>query len=215
MTMETIQELEAAHLDLVSQVKELRKLLLGDEELRAKWEAGKPNYPNIAEPHPGALASLNSALDGHDRVISRLLKASEEVVGRIETRLAFVTRLEAFFGPMLRDKNPPMDGAEIATRAYVDEGFARLSRALREEFTNMGERAREVCTSVLRQVGAWDGKASSVGLSANIVSDRLRWVYQRELQREQAEIDRSTRPSRLQLLVQLVTGRTPRKAAAT
>lgn len=196
MTIETIQEMEAAHLDLVSEVKELRKLLLGDEELRAKWEAGKPNYPNITEPPPGAIASMSGTMDNLSARIRAVASQSD--------------RLEAFFGPMLRDKHPPLDGAEIATRGYVDESMVRFSRAFREEITNAQHGARELAANLMRQLGGWNGKADAVVIAVATAVNRLNWTYTREVQRDAIERERNSRPSRLQLLVQLVTGRTPK-----
>jgi hypothetical protein len=54
----------------------------------------------------------------------------------IERQLAFTRKLEAFFGPMIAGKNPPLDGAQIATKAYVDEALARIAKVLRSEMAN-------------------------------------------------------------------------------
>lgn len=214
MTM-TNEELERELKDTQSQLKALRTTLQGDEELIAKWEAGKPNFPNIPEPSRGALAQIMNALDGQSVQMARVSKATDEIFTRIENRLAFTQRLEAFFGPMLQGKNPPLDGAQIADRGYVDEAVARLSRALREEFMNAVATARELTGNLLRQVATWDGKTTSAPIAAVIVADRLRWVYAREMARDAADKERVARPSRLQLLAHLVTGRPLPKNGAT
>jgi hypothetical protein len=48
----------------------------------------------------------------------------------LQESLSFVARLRAFFGPMLVGKEPPLNGDDIATRAYVDAAVSRLSSAL-------------------------------------------------------------------------------------
>jgi hypothetical protein len=52
--------------------------------------------------------------------------------------LARVSKFEAFFGPLIAGKNPPLDGAQVASKAYVDDALARLARVLRSEREGAG-----------------------------------------------------------------------------
>lgn len=79
-----------------------------------------------------ALALLSQeGLEAHEDnvLLARVAAAMEDV----QQRLDGARRLDAFFAPVLAGKSPPLDGAEVATKAFVDDAIRRLAGSLRAE----------------------------------------------------------------------------------
>jgi hypothetical protein len=109
-----------------------------------------PAGETFEEPPPGAIdAAINGlrdeirqALDVIRMDIGATQQMSNRVVElleRTQKQLTFAQRLEAFFGPLLEGKTPPLDGAMIATREYVDAGIATFARSIRSEIRDATE----------------------------------------------------------------------------
>jgi hypothetical protein len=120
--------------------------------------------------------------------MATLLASVQRVSERLE-RLApvepFLAKLEAFFGPMLAGKQPPLDGDEIATKGYVDAAITRLSSALsakirqaqvtlrdaslaegvdRVEVPDFGWAIRQIRTGAKVQRAGWNGKGMWIAM---------------------------------------------------
>ena len=95
------------------------------EDVNARLEALESTVEGLRD----TVAALAHALEAQQDDHARLVAILDTLPGRIE----FAQRLQAFFGPMLEGKTPPLDGEDVASRGYVDESIARLARALRRE----------------------------------------------------------------------------------
>ena len=181
-------------LAVTGRIAELEILLLGDRDKRQIYETAKKGnvWPNIVEPPPGALEIINTQLESLHEVLGAITKS-------LDTRFEIVTKLSAFFGPMLVGKNPPLDGNLIASKEYVDKGIERFAGAIREEVALAKDLARSI--------------KAAFGTIADAARE-LRWVYTREDQRRNEEAARAKRPSRVQSLIYAVTGHTPPKNGA-
>ena len=167
----------------------LEKQLLGDLELAAKYEAGKPNYPNIAKPPPGLLERIQNGLEAHDRAISDIRASGAKVHEKW-------LHLSAYFAPLIDGKNPPLDAEQVASKAFVDKSLATLAGALREE------RARD------------RAELSSARKYVGIVADRIRQDLDAVMKVVYGNDKRKARRSRLAALVYALTGIRPRPEAA-
>lgn len=67
------------------------------------------------------------------RQLELVLRAMVLVKERVDHSTAEVDRLQKFFGPVIDGTNPPLDGAQVASKAYVDDALARLARVIRSE----------------------------------------------------------------------------------
>ncbi len=79
------------------------------------------------------LAEIDDRTLAISGIVGGLVDRAHELPQRLDQRFEVLTRLAAFFGPMLANKTPPLDGAEVADKAYVDDGLARFSGAFRAE----------------------------------------------------------------------------------
>lgn len=75
------------------------------------------------------LAALSMLLEGDLAARERLTQVLDE----LPRQMAFGRDLFAFFGPLLAGKTPPLNGDDVATRAYVDAAIERLAQALRRQ----------------------------------------------------------------------------------
>jgi hypothetical protein len=212
----SVAALDDAHVLLVklnTEIAQLKLRLFGDEDMRAKWEQAQntgtyPNYPGgarILEPAPGELdelrkgitivASRAELIDDGVTVQNELFAKLTKTLGTSDHSFTFLRKLEAFFGPMIEGKNPPLDGNQIATKDYVDKAVERIAGRIREQV----QRSIEVTQAL------WD----RVSASANGIGERLATVVDREYARIAAEErDRDKyQPSRIESLVHAFTGR--------
>jgi len=183
---------------LAAQIAELEIKLLGDTKLREQWETARKNNvaPNIPEPAIGIITML---LNQHDAVTL--------MISDVSTKLAFTKRLEAFFAPMMENKNPPLDGAQVATKAYVDEAIARIAGKIREEIAQ----AREFVHYLLNDIKKWNttGDADDDLIIATPlwgIAKRILYAYSWIVEREASEEATRNRPSRIALLRSAITG---------
>jgi hypothetical protein len=79
------------------------------------------------------LRKIDDTMDAQNELMQLLAERLAGEAAEIERQLAFTHKLEAFFGPLIAGKNPPLDGAQVASKAYVDDALARLARVLRSE----------------------------------------------------------------------------------
>lgn len=122
--------LAARIVDLQGEIRDLRVRLFGDEDAEELYAENRRTYvtPNIPKPEPGMLASLTRHLTDQDDAFTKGIKA---LVGRVEK----LEQLRAFFAPMLENKNPPLDGALIASRQDLDDALTRIAGVLRDEMS--------------------------------------------------------------------------------
>lgn len=192
----TFEELEAKVAALAGKVREIENMLLGDAELEAKWEAGKINYPNIPKPPPGALVAINTTLES---VTTGQDEWRKMIDAKIYAELSFARRLEAFFGPMLAGKNPPLDGDQVATRGYVDDALQRLATRLRDGFS--------AATTLAGELLSIYNVAPDIAERAGKLRHAIQWLITAETEREREAVARANRPSRVQSLVYALTGK--------
>jgi len=196
---------------LTADLKSLRILLEGDTEQMEIFRKAKATNtcPNVPEPPPGALEVISGTLA---TLSESFLKLSERVEERDDAH-PFVAKLEAFFGPMLENKNPPLDGNQIATKDYVDTALTRIARVLREEadtvrkglrteiiHTSMVDFLKQLTNSSLARMDPKRDNTASTWWTEAV--RRLEWM----LSREEARFEHENRPSRLASLVYAVTG---------
>lgn len=133
----TNAELTAELATLRVQLGELRNRLWGDEELHAKWKRNKEMYvtPNIAEPPKGHLVLIEQLAGMISDKQHELATMFSSKWSKIEKHLEFVDRVSAWIGPVMDDPAfaPPLNGAQVASKRYVDDAVARIAGALREE----------------------------------------------------------------------------------
>jgi hypothetical protein len=98
------------------------------DQLEEKWLS--QNWGNLDTRITQLEGAFQSAPIDDD--VAVVAKQVMEVAAEATKYSKFVKNLEAFFGPMLEGKTPPLNGDDISTRKYVDESMARLSRVLRE-----------------------------------------------------------------------------------
>lgn len=201
MTDLSNEELQNKLDDIDARITEIEILLLGDRKQRQIYKTAKKGHvtPNVVEPPPGALEVINKTLDSLNGSVAGFYE-------QLDKRFEIVTKLSAFFGPMLAGKNPPLDGNLIASKEYVDDGIARFARAIRDEVSQAKTLTGELL-SIFRS-------------AAQDVDDRRRrlvaaitHLITREQERELAEKARRERPSRVQSLIYAVTGQPPKNGA--
>ena len=78
-----------------------------------------------------AVSALATATPTHEAL--ELLQRTVVMLDDLKVRIDFTRRLEAFFGPLLQDKTPPLNGDEVPTKAWVDKSLERLASSLRAE----------------------------------------------------------------------------------
>jgi hypothetical protein len=192
---------------VAEQVHELDVLLFGDKDLHAKWEAGKVNFPNIPEPGPGWVELFERALDDHDKLQAGRWDSFASMLSDVTSKITFVARLEAFFGPLLAGKNPPLDGEQIASKNYVDNAMQRLSDALRSRFAEQFNEAAGLTKELLSAFAVNYG-GSLVGSSVvSGFTDKIMWLLMRETNRYNEDLARVNKPSRLRAAIYAVTGK--------
>lgn len=209
-------------------LRELRLRLFGDEEMRAKWEKQQktgtyPNHPGgekIYDPELGeldrlrvqihslddrissltsAMADLAGAVSNNDDVFRRL----EELLGTSKINFTFLKKLEAFFGPLLESREPPLDGEQIATKAYVDDAVQRFASRIRDQVS----RSIEVVNAIWQHVGEAMGSNRGLNVGAIEIAKAIAVLVQRERARIDAEEAAKNRPSRIGSLLYALTGR--------
>ncbi len=135
-----IAKLEAPLASVASQAAPGGSVAYRLEVLQKEFEA----FQRILAAPPSSMEERLIALEGcvSPRLIGRVdaLEIDGGVAKKIFEKLlstpgerSFNERLLAFFGPMIDGLNPPLDGAQVATKAFVDEGIARIARAIRGE----------------------------------------------------------------------------------
>ena len=193
-------EIEPAVL-VADNVHELEVALLGDrEQLEIHETARRGNVtPNIPRPPPGVLDVMRASID----VVSKQVQALSESVDR---RVEIATKLANFFGPMLADKNPPLDGETVASKGYVDEAVARFARAIRDEVSEARALTGELL-SIMRH------EASEPADRRKKLASWLGEVISRERVTQQTERARRGRPSRMQSLIHAITGQDPKNGS--
>ncbi len=206
-TDEKLKWLELELKETAKRLAELDKFLRGEPDLHAEWAENKRLgiCPNIPEPGRGVLATFETMLDRMNENANMLASKVASATQEHSLALGFVRKLEAFFGPLLQNKNPPLDGHQVADKAYVDDAVGRIARAIREEMTTAMDRSRLVnmLIGTLRpfrlQFQGLDDLAS--------VANTLSWLNQREMEREEQEAARAAQPSRLRAAIYALTGR--------
>lgn len=214
----SVAALDDAHVLLVelkTAIATLKLRLFGDEEMRAKWEQAQktgtyPNYPGgdkIVEPAPGeldqirgsvlALGAYVGSVDEENKGLSELLTKLTKTLGASDHNFTFLKKLEAFFGPLIEGKNPPLDGNQIATKGYVDNAVERIAGRIREQVNQ----AIEVTNAIHRYV------AAPLNLVVDEIGKRIAFVIDREYARISAEERRRHQPSRVESLFHALTGR--------
>lgn len=195
----TFEELEAKVNALKDDVQTLQILLHGDLEKQEIFRKAKETntWPNIDEPPAGALDMINVSLEH----LSASIQSLQSQINQRTSPTAFIAKLEAFFGPMLEGKNPPLDGNQIASRAYVDDAVARVAGVIRGELANarQGLRAESAAAvDLARQIAI-----TALGQSGwSMVASKLNWAVDREEMRARRE----NKPGRIAALVYAVTG---------
>lgn len=115
----------------IREIKTSIEGLLGNQDAIATYDrvksytVGKMMLPR---PSGGLVENLRN----------QMTRLKEEMTSA-EPTLKLARDLWAFFGPMLAGKNPPLDGAQIADRAYVDKTAERIAGALRDEHAREAE----------------------------------------------------------------------------
>jgi hypothetical protein len=220
-----------------AKIDKLRVELLGDVEMKARWDKALstgtyPNYPagkfDGLEPlAPGAIeaavakldaeiddkiVAVTSALDAKIEGLRATFEKLAETLGTTRTGPAFteqnralLLRLEAFLGPAMTG-TPPLDGSQIATKAYVDQAVERLSGAIR---VLVGD-AVEIAKDLKRRLGAFDPDRDNTATTTwSVIAGRIAWAYRRERERYDDERARAQTPGRLGSLLHALTGRPP------
>ncbi len=217
-TLEELEEmdrrlaaLEAAGIDdLRVRMRKLEVLIQGEPDLHEQWAKNKKLgiTPNIPEPSVGLVGVFESLID---RLNTRITETQATIAAHQRTvsedvagRFAFVRRLEAFFGPMLENKNPPLDGALVADKAYVDEAIARVARAIREEIVPSMTMASAITWAF--RPGHGMGKDVFVQFA-----NKMRWLLDREAIR--AEREKRNLPWRIRSAVRALLGDPPQAGA--
>jgi hypothetical protein len=112
--------------------------LVGDREEIARWEKTRA-FAVLSGPERPSGGLAQKLLERIDRAEHAVAAARAEVDAHgkdavaLSKRFAFVKDLEAFFGPLMAGKNPPLDGNQVASQGYVDASVARIAGAIREE----------------------------------------------------------------------------------
>ena len=97
--------------DLDARLEAIEKALLGGSDI------------------PGSLASIDLSLTSLNAMMVMLKRDTEK-------KLEFSRRLESYFGPVIEGKNPPLDGEQVATKAYVDQALTRFAGVIRSEIAS-------------------------------------------------------------------------------
>lgn len=192
-----------------ARIRALEVLLQGDEPLRAEWAKQKALgvTPNIPEPPIGVLQAIENTFSVMQTKMGDLHTLLGRAADAVAVRPAFVAKLEAFFGPMLQGKNPPLDGHQIADKEYVDEAVRRVAGAIRSEVADSISFVQTLLQSFTR-IAEFGWKIGDTENTKIIRStQKLVWTWCRELAREAAEQAARNRPGRLQSLVYAVTGK--------
>lgn len=206
-----------------SDLKQLRAELFGDEEKKKAWHDAKTNarYPNFPlppgekfeEPPPGAIdravgdlrTELRVALDTMRMDIAASRGQADkvfELLERTQKQLQFAQRLEAFFGPMLEGKNPPLDGNEIASKGYVDDAVRRIAGAIRGEVVDAVGFFKAAAKWSIGTPGHNDDREGLTAITRLLHRLSMMWDREKETLRREAGSK-----SRLQSLYHALTGR--------
>jgi hypothetical protein len=176
------QEQDKRISELETKLAALEIMLVGDQEQIAKYEAGKANYPSMKEPPRGLLVELKLGVERADKHNANWYQRYQELSEQLR-------KLWAFFAPILDGKNPPLDGEQMPTKAWVDKSLATLAGALRAE---------------IEQISA---EITSLGSGLKATSAAMEPLVVDHVKRVEAERERANRPSRLEALRYVLTGR--------
>jgi len=147
--------------------------------------------------------------------LERRVDEISAAIERVERKVSFVARLEAFFGPLIEGKHPPLDGDQLASKAFVDNSLLTFARAIREEFARSAASLRHDYTSLHTSLRATTAEPAKVvnairdvfNGDAYDVMNKLRWLVEVEAKRQAEELARRSQPSRLRSLFFALTGR--------
>lgn len=218
-------EEQGSHLARIMKLEEnLRALtvrLFGDEALRETWAANKAMYmaPNIPEPPQGYLQKREEKIVDLAYSIDSLQKLVDRGLTTIEKRMSFVDKVSAWIGPMMDDPKfaPPLGGAQIATKQYVDDGIERFASAIRSEVANAIEfvnRATRVLGAVAVTVAQRGAEENPIAHASRLAKLRIEgtletlttiWSF------VQVELAKQDQPGRIQIarkmLGQIIAGK--------
>jgi len=96
---------------LMERIQKLEQIIDGDPEIR----------------DPGLIV-----------VIDKAIVMIPQMLGTIADLTARLSKLEAFLAPAINGAAPPLDGAQIATKVFVDQSLERVAGALRSEWRRLG-----------------------------------------------------------------------------
>lgn len=193
--------------DLEQRLTSLDERAAAIEEGRRRDEASFNAWANKVNTTLDTLVFEAAAADQNGATLADIAEVKRKLELNINetTRLSeFTRKLEAFFAPLIRDKNPPLDGEQIATKAFVDNSLQTYARANPPPDIKRLGPALDLAKALLDRLGAaLDAEGDAPEASWARVARRLRWIYDREKKRFDAE----QQPSRLASLVYAITGR--------
>lgn len=223
----TLEEGEPGEVgELAAGLRQLQVRLFGDAAAQAKYERDLEIYkqarkgyvaPNVAPtpPDPGVIDRFASGISALMQTNTRLNEKMTEVQVTVARRDSFADRVGAWIGPLLDDPSfaPPLNGQQIASKAFVDNSLATFAVAIRREV----EAAVHVATR-LALVGAHDRGEDRKAVDWRVNIDRAIEVFESAMLYVRDLAERASappKPSRFQIarraLGMIVTGELPRE----
>lgn len=109
--------------------REIHLELYGDVEARDRWD-------RAAAYQVGSMTGTRPPGGFIELVTNKLVEQNTrlaDAISALEHGFGFVKKLQAYFEPFLRDKNPPLDGAYLVDEEKLNQRLEMLARALRTE----------------------------------------------------------------------------------